>query len=62
MSEKLQYEVALNREATKAEDKVPLGQKLAYSMGVVSDHYANVWTMINAGGISRPYGAIPRYS
>ncbi|MDF7822528.1 MFS transporter [Pontiellaceae bacterium B12227] len=42
MSEGLQHEIELNREATKEEDKVPLPQKLAYSMGVVSDHYANV--------------------
>lgn len=27
---------------TRPEDVVPLGQKVAYSMGVVSDHYANV--------------------
>ena len=26
----------------RPEDRVPLGQKVAYSMGVVSDHYANV--------------------
>jgi GPH family glycoside/pentoside/hexuronide:cation symporter len=28
--------------STRAEDRVPLGQKISYSMGVVSDHYANV--------------------
>ncbi|MGC6455286.1 MAG: MFS transporter [Coraliomargaritaceae bacterium] len=27
---------------TRPEDVVPVGQKIAYSMGVVSDHYANV--------------------
>jgi hypothetical protein len=42
MSEKLQHEVALNKEATQAGDRVPFGQKIAYSMGVVSDHYANI--------------------
>ncbi|MGC6424230.1 MAG: MFS transporter [Lentimonas sp.] len=29
-------------EATKPEDKVPLFEKITFSMGVVSDHYANV--------------------
>ncbi len=42
MSEALQHEKELNKEKTKAEDRVPLGQKLAYGMGVVSDHYATV--------------------
>ncbi|VGO23490.1 MFS transporter [Pontiella sulfatireligans] len=42
MSEALEHEKELNREATKPEDRVPFGQKFAYSMGVVSDHYANV--------------------
>ena len=27
---------------TPAADRIPLGQKISYSMGVVSDHYANV--------------------
>lgn len=31
-----------NLTATRPEDKVPLLEKIAYSMGVVSDHYANV--------------------
>ena len=30
------------KQKVKSEDKVPLLQKVAYSMGVVSDHYANV--------------------
>lgn len=42
MSEALQHEIELNKEETKAEDRVPLSQKIAYGMGVVSDHYANV--------------------
>ena len=42
MSQALQHEIELNKTATKAEDRVPLRQKFAYSMGVVSDHYANV--------------------
>lgn len=29
-------------DAVKSEDKVPMFQKITYSMGVVSDHYANV--------------------
>ncbi|QBG46751.1 MFS transporter [Verrucomicrobia bacterium S94] len=41
MSEKNKHE---NEEQPqiKPEDKIPLLQKIAYSMGVVSDHYANV--------------------
>jgi len=31
-----------NEQATRPEDRVPLMEKVAYSMGVVSDHYANV--------------------
>lgn len=42
MSEALQHEIELNKEVTKAGDRVPLPQKMAYGMGVVSDHYANV--------------------
>ena len=33
---------AEKKTVVRPEDKVPLGQKVAYSMGVVSDHYANV--------------------
>ncbi|MGJ8639694.1 MAG: MFS transporter [Opitutaceae bacterium] len=42
MSTALEHEKKLNEEAVKTEDKVPLYQKMAYGMGVVSDHYANV--------------------
>ncbi len=42
MSDKLHHEIEINEEATKPEDIVPLKQKIAYGMGVVSDHYANV--------------------
>lgn len=42
MSKALDQEIELNQEAITSEDKVPLYQKIAYGMGVVSDHYANV--------------------
>lgn len=42
MSTALDEEKELNQEAVTVEDKVPLYQKIAYGMGVVSDHYANV--------------------
>ncbi len=45
MSEAKANEAEVKQKTTKAEDKVPLGEKIAYSMGVVSDHYANVCLM-----------------
>jgi GPH family glycoside/pentoside/hexuronide:cation symporter len=42
MSEQLKHEIELNQEAVNTEDKVPTSQKIAYGMGVVSDHYANL--------------------
>lgn len=42
MSGTIKQEKELNQEAIKPEDRVPLYQKMAYGMGVVSDHYANV--------------------
>lgn len=42
MPELKQENIEIDDEATKPEDIVPLGQKISYSMGVVSDHYANV--------------------
>ena len=35
-------EPTANTTPAPAADRVPLGQKISYSMGVVSDHYANV--------------------
>ena len=35
-------ELNASKQSVSAEDKVPLYQKIAYGMGVVSDHYANV--------------------
>ncbi|MGJ8639590.1 MAG: MFS transporter [Opitutaceae bacterium] len=42
MSENPTQDTDVDNEATKPEDKVPLFQKITFSMGVVSDHYANV--------------------
>lgn len=42
MSDTLQQNPASEEHKTRPEDKVPLFQKVTYSMGVVSDHYANV--------------------
>lgn len=42
MSEATADEVEAKQKPTRPEDKVPLGEKIAYSMGVVSDQYANV--------------------
>lgn len=42
ISETLKHEAQLNKEQIREEDRVPLGQKIAYAMGVVSDHYATV--------------------
>ena len=42
MAEGLERKHALNEEEIRTEDRVPVRQKLAYSMGIVSDHYATV--------------------
>ena len=42
MSEVVGRKAELNPAITRPEDRVPLGQKIAFGFGVVSDHYANV--------------------
>ena len=42
LPEVIEKKVELDPATTRPEDRVPLGQKIAFGFGVVSDHYANV--------------------